>query len=76
MSPSAVADIVNAQIVESRRQLGDDVMVGTLTLHYDRSVPGLQTRLADLQYEHLDEHSADHAPIDQVLASLPTPAAD
>ena len=51
----AVADIVNAQIVESRQQLGDDVMVGTLTLHYDRSVPGLQSRLADLQYSHLDE---------------------
>ena len=51
----AVADIVNAQIVESRQQLGDDVMVGTLTLHYDRSVPGLQARLADLQYEHIAE---------------------
>ncbi|MDB5881808.1 MAG: transcriptional regulator, CopG family [Ramlibacter sp.] len=51
----AVADVINAQIVESRRQLGDDVMVGTLTLHYDRSVPGLQGKLADLQYSHIDE---------------------
>jgi CopG family nickel-responsive transcriptional regulator len=51
----AVAEIVHAQVVESRRKLGDDVMVGTLTLHYDRSVPGLQRRLADLQYAHLDE---------------------
>ena len=51
----AVAAVVNAQIVESRQQLGDDVMVGTLTLHYDRSVPGLQSRLADLQYRHIDE---------------------
>jgi CopG family nickel-responsive transcriptional regulator len=51
----AVADVVNAQIVDSRQQLGDDVMVGTLTLHYDRSVPGLQSRLADLQYRHIDE---------------------
>lgn len=51
----AVADIVNAQIVESRHKLGDDVMVGTLTLHYDRSVHGLQSRLADLQYRHIDE---------------------
>ena len=51
----AVADVVNAQIVESRQQLGNDVMVGTLTLHYDRSVPGLQSRLAELQYRHIDE---------------------
>ena len=33
--------------------------------------PGAQVR-----YEHPDQHSADHAPIDQVLAALPTPAAD
>ena len=33
--------------------------------------PGAQVR-----YEHLDDHSADHAPLDEVLASLPTPAAD
>jgi CopG family nickel-responsive transcriptional regulator len=51
----AVADMANAHILESRRELGDDVMVGTVTVHYDRSVPGLQGRLADLQYEHIDE---------------------
>jgi peroxiredoxin len=33
--------------------------------------PGAQVR-----YEHPDDHSADHAPIDEVLAALPTPAAD
>ncbi|HEY4396099.1 MAG TPA: AhpC/TSA family protein [Acidimicrobiia bacterium] len=33
--------------------------------------PGAQVR-----YEHLDDHSADHASLDEVLASLPTPAAD
>jgi CopG family nickel-responsive transcriptional regulator len=51
----AVAELVNAQVVESKRQLGDEVMVGTLTLHYDRSVPALQSRLADLQFEHIEE---------------------
>jgi peroxiredoxin len=25
----------------------------------------------DVRYEHLDEHSADHAPLDDVLAALP-----
>src|SRR3954454_20517571 len=51
----AVAEVVNAQIVESRRELGNDVMVGTITLHYDRSVRGLQGKLADLQFQHIDE---------------------
>jgi CopG family nickel-responsive transcriptional regulator len=51
----AIAEVVHAQIVESRNALGDDVMVGTLTLHYDHSVRGLQSKLADLQYEHIDE---------------------
>ena len=51
----AVAEIVNAHVLDSRKQLGAEVMVGTLTLHYDRSVPGLQSKLADLQYHHLDE---------------------
>ena len=32
--------------------------------------PGEQIR-----YEHVDEHSADHAPLDAVLAALPTAAA-
>jgi peroxiredoxin len=29
-----------------------------------------------VRYEHVDDHSADHAPLDEVLAVLPTPAAD
>jgi peroxiredoxin len=33
--------------------------------------PGEQVR-----YEHVDDHSADHASLDDVLAALPTPAAD
>lgn len=33
--------------------------------------PGEQVR-----YEHVDDHSADHAPLDDVLGALPTPAVD
>ena len=69
----AVADVVHAQIVESRQQLGGDVMVGTLTLHYDRSVPGLQSLLADLQYRHIDEVISSlhvHLSEDQVMEVL------
>src|SRR3982751_2685446 len=51
----AVAEVVNAQIVESRRKLGNDVMVGTITLHYDRTVRGLQKNLADIQNKYIAE---------------------
>ncbi|HMG26170.1 MAG TPA: AhpC/TSA family protein [Acidimicrobiia bacterium] len=29
----------------------------------------------ELRYEHLDDHSADHAPLEDVLSALPTAAA-
>jgi CopG family nickel-responsive transcriptional regulator len=51
----AVSDMVNATLVEHKRRIGNEVMVGTITLHYDRSVRGLQTQLADIQYEFIDE---------------------
>jgi CopG family nickel-responsive transcriptional regulator len=51
----AIGDMVNYQLVEYKRKLGNDIMVGTLTLLYDRSTRGLQNSLADIQYQHLDE---------------------
>lgn len=51
----AVADMVNYQLAEHKRKLGNEVMVGTLTLLYDRSRRGLQKSLADIQYLHIDE---------------------
>ncbi|HTH95477.1 MAG TPA: nickel-responsive transcriptional regulator NikR [Rhodocyclaceae bacterium] len=51
----AIGDMVNYQLGEYKRELGNDVMVGTLTLLYDRTVRGLQKSLADLQYKHIDE---------------------
>ncbi|GAC1603318.1 MAG: transcriptional regulator [Ramlibacter sp.] len=51
----AVSDMVNTTLVEHKRKLGNEVMVGTLTLHYDRSVRGLQRTLADIQFKFIDE---------------------
>jgi len=51
----AITEMVNYQVAEHRREQGDDVMVGTITLLYDRSVRGLQGKLADTQYRHIDE---------------------
>ena len=52
---AAVSDMVNAQLVEYKRKLGSEVMVGSITLHYDRTVPGLQKQIAELQFAHIDE---------------------
>ena len=51
----AVSDMVNFNLVEHKRKLGNDVMVGTITMHYDRSVRSLQKDLADLQFKYIDE---------------------
>lgn len=51
----AIAEMVNYQLADHKRKLGNDVMVGTLTLLYDRSTRGLQKNLADIQFQHIDE---------------------
>jgi CopG family nickel-responsive transcriptional regulator len=51
----AISDMINQQLIEHKRELGDEVMVGTITLFYDRATRGLQKRLSDLQYNHIAE---------------------
>jgi CopG family transcriptional regulator, nickel-responsive regulator len=51
----AMADMLHQFLIEHKRERGDDIMVGTVTLVYDNSVPGLQKLLADLQSRHIDE---------------------
>lgn len=51
----AISDMLHQSLVEHKRELGDDVMVGVVTLFYDNSVPGLQKALADLQFQYIDE---------------------
>jgi CopG family nickel-responsive transcriptional regulator len=51
----AIGDMVNYQLAEHKRTLGNEVMVGTATLLYDRSIRGLQKKLADIQYQHIAE---------------------
>ena len=50
----AISDMINQQLVEHKRQLGDEVMAGTITVFYDRSVSGLQKKLSDLQFKNID----------------------
>ena len=51
----AISDMVHQQLVEHKTRLGDEVMAGTITIFYDRGTRGLQKRLSDLQYRHIDE---------------------
>ncbi len=49
----AIAEMVSHQVTAHKRELGDEVMAGTITLLYDHSTPHLQKNLADLQHEHI-----------------------
>lgn len=51
----AVATILHRSLVEHRHEVGDRVMVGTITLCYDHLAHGLQQRLAELQRRHIAE---------------------
>jgi CopG family nickel-responsive transcriptional regulator len=51
----AIAEMINERLAEHKKQLGEDVMAGAITLVYDHSTPGLQKQLADLQHLYLDE---------------------
>ncbi|MDR2637772.1 MAG: nickel-responsive transcriptional regulator NikR, partial [Zoogloeaceae bacterium] len=42
-------------LIEHKRQLGDEIMAGTITVFYNRATRGLQKRLSDLQYRHIAE---------------------
>jgi len=69
----AIGDMVNYQLAEHKRMLGNAVMAGTITLLYNRATRGLQGRLADLQYQHIDEVISSlhvHLSEDQMLEVL------
>jgi CopG family transcriptional regulator, nickel-responsive regulator len=51
----AIGDMLHQFLIEHKRERGDDLMVGTVTLVYDNAVPGLQKQLAELQCCHIDE---------------------
>lgn len=51
----AVALLLSQYIVDSNSAFGDDIFCGTITLLYYNNMFDLQTRLAEMQYEHIDE---------------------
>ena len=51
----AVATILHRSLVDYRRERGDRVMVGTITLFYDNRTKGLQAELASMQQHNIAE---------------------
>jgi CopG family nickel-responsive transcriptional regulator len=76
----AIGDMLHQSLQEHRRELGRDVMVGTITLFYDNTVTGLQKKLADLQSENIDEvisslhvHLMGNQTLEVILVQGPPP---
>lgn len=74
----AIIDMLHKSLMEHRREYGDDVMVGTITLYYKNAVPGLQKKIADLQAVHIDEvisslhiHLANNETMEVILVQGP-----
>lgn len=74
----AINDMLRQHVADHKRQMGDEVMVGTITLLYDNATRGLQKTLAELQYQHLDEvisslhvHLMDNQTMEVILVQGP-----
>ena len=51
----AIADVLQQSVTEHFAEQGSEVMVGTINLVFDHSVPNLQNQLADIQHTYIDE---------------------
>ena len=74
----AITDMLHHTLIEHKREYGDDVMVGTVTLFYDNSYTGLQKKIADLQSDNITEvisslhvHLANNQTLEVILVQGP-----
>lgn len=74
----AINDMLRQSLVEHKRQISNEVMVGTITILYNNATKGLQKTLADLQYRYLDEvisslhvHLMDNQTMEVILVQGP-----
>lgn len=51
----AISKMIAEQLVRHEQQLGRQIMAGTITLIYDHTKPGLQSRLMRIQHRYLKE---------------------
>lgn len=74
----AVAETLSRSLASHYYEVGDEVMVGTITLFYDHMSTGVEQRLADLQRAHIDEvissfhvHLTNHQTLEVLLVQGP-----
>lgn len=74
----AIHEMLSQKLLDHKRNMGNEVMVGTITVFYDHSTRGLQKQLADLQYRHIDEvisslhvHLVHHQTMEVILVQGP-----
>jgi CopG family nickel-responsive transcriptional regulator len=74
----ALSKIISEQLVRDAAQLGRQIMAGTITLIYDHTKPGLQSRLMKLQHRYLKEiissqhvHLENHHSLEVLLVQGP-----
>ena len=74
----AVATVLHRSLVAHRHEIGDRVMIGTITLFYDNKVAGLRERLAQLQQDNIAEvisslhvHLVDNQTLEVMLVQGP-----
>lgn len=56
----AVAEMINASLIEHYKQRGTEMMAGTITLFYDESKPNLLQQLASIERDYIDEVISSH----------------
>jgi CopG family nickel-responsive transcriptional regulator len=62
----AISKMISEQLVQHAQQLGRQIMAGTITLVYDHTKAGLQSRLMKIQRLHLKEIiSSQHVHLEQ-----------
>ncbi|MDB6174501.1 MAG: nickel-responsive transcriptional regulator NikR [Chthoniobacteraceae bacterium] len=74
----AISKMISEQLVEHQQQLGRQVMAGTITLIFDHSKSGLQSRLMKIQHKFLKEiissqhvHLENHHSLEVLLVQGP-----
>jgi CopG family transcriptional regulator, nickel-responsive regulator len=74
----AINDMLRQHVADHMRQVGNEVMVGTITILYNNAIRGLQKTLADLQFRHLGEvisslhvHLKDNQTMEVILVQGP-----
>ena len=74
----AISKMISEQLVQHAQEFGREVMAATITLIYDHSKPGLQSRLIKIQHQYLKEiitsqrvHLEHNHSLEVILAQAP-----